>query len=102
MLTIWSKVVIDGTGHDAAACRIVSKKIPDTLQVHGELPMWADRGESALLDFSKKMYPRLVVSGMAANAVSGGHRRGGDLWRDDALWRAGGRGGDGDYWVRGG
>ncbi|KAF5416272.1 MAG: Thiamine thiazole synthase [Candidatus Methanogaster sp.] len=76
-LTIRSKVVIDGTGHDAEVCKIVSAKIPNaTLQVHGELPMWADRGESALLDFSKEVYPGLVVSGMAANAVSGGHRMG--------------------------
>ncbi len=76
-LTIRSKVVIDGTGHDAEVCKIVSEKIPNaTLQVHGELPMWAERGESALLDFSKEVYPGLVVSGMAANAVSGGHRMG--------------------------
>ena len=76
-LTIRSKVVIDGTGHDAEVCKIVAKKIPDAaLQVHGEQPMWADRGESALLDFSKEVYPGLVVSGMAANAVSGGHRMG--------------------------
>jgi thiamine thiazole synthase len=38
--------------------------------------MWAERGESALLEFSKEVYPGLVVSGMAANAVSGGHRMG--------------------------
>jgi len=75
-LTIRAKVVIDGTGHDAEVCRIVSEKIPDALRVHGERPMWADRGESALLDFTKEVYPGLVVSGMAANAVSGGPRMG--------------------------
>lgn len=75
-LTIRSKVVIDGTGHDAEVCRIVQKKIPDAPHVHGEQPMWADRGESMLLDFTKEVCPGLVVAGMAANAVSGGPRMG--------------------------
>lgn len=78
-LAVRSKVVIDGTGHDAEICRIVQKKIPsapDSLRVIGEQPMWADVGERALLDFTKEVYPGLVVSGMAANAVYGGPRMG--------------------------
>ncbi len=78
-LAVRSKVVIDGTGHDAEICRIVQEKIPsapDSLQVIGEQPMWADVGERALLDFTKEVYPGLVVSGMAANAVYGGPRMG--------------------------
>ncbi|MEA1909020.1 MAG: sulfide-dependent adenosine diphosphate thiazole synthase [Euryarchaeota archaeon] len=78
-LAVRSKVVIDGTGHDAEICRIVQEKIPSapgSLQVIGEQPMWADVGERALLDFTKEVYPGLVVSGMAANAVYGGPRMG--------------------------
>ncbi|HIE31599.1 MAG TPA: thiazole biosynthesis protein [Methanosarcinales archaeon] len=78
-LTIRSKVVIDGTGHDAEICRIVQEKVPGaqgSLQVLGEQPMWADLGERMLLDFTKEVYPGLVVSGMAANAVFGGPRMG--------------------------
>ncbi|RZN41075.1 MAG: thiazole biosynthesis protein [Methanosarcinales archaeon] len=78
-LAIRSKVVIDGTGHDAEICRIVQEKIPsapDNLHVIGEQPMWADAGERALLNFTKEVYPGLIVSGMAANAVYGGPRMG--------------------------
>ncbi|RJS73214.1 thiazole biosynthesis protein [ANME-2 cluster archaeon] len=75
-LTIRSKVVIDGTGHDAEVCSVLQKKVPNALHVQGEQPMWADRGEHALLDFTKEVYPGLVVTGMAANAVFGGHRMG--------------------------
>lgn len=76
-LTVKTEVVIDGTGHDAEICRIAQRKIPDAdLQVQGEKPMWAERGEKALMDTTKEVYPGLIVSGMAANAVSGGPRMG--------------------------
>ncbi|MDI6799171.1 MAG: sulfide-dependent adenosine diphosphate thiazole synthase [Actinomycetota bacterium] len=76
-MAIAAKVVVDGTGHDAEVCRIVEKKISGKrLKVHGEKPMWADVGERILLDTTKEVYPGLIVSGMAANAVAGGHRMG--------------------------
>jgi thiamine thiazole synthase len=75
-LTIRSKMVIDGTGHDANVCRIVEKKMPGALKVTGEKPMWADKGERTLLDTTKEVYPGLIVTGMAANAVAGGPRMG--------------------------
>lgn len=76
-LTVRAEIVIDGTGHDAEICRIVQRKIPDVkLQVHGEKPMWAKVGERALMDTTKEVYPGLIVSGMAANAVSAGPRMG--------------------------
>lgn len=76
-LTIKADLIIDGTGHDAEVCRIVEDKIPDAeLEVVGEKPMWADVGEKALMDTTKEVYPGLLVSGMAANAVSGGPRMG--------------------------
>jgi len=75
-LSIRSKVVIDGTGHDADVCRIVERKIPGALKVVGEKPMWAEVGERFLLDATKEVYPGLIVTGMAANAVTGGPRMG--------------------------
>lgn len=76
-LTIRAEVVIDGTGHDAEICRITEEKIPDaSLDVRGEKPMWAEKGESAIMDTTKEVYPGLIVSGMAANAVSAGPRMG--------------------------
>jgi len=76
-LSISAKVVIDGTGHDAEVCRVVERKIPEAkFNVKGEKPMWADVGERVLLDTTKEVYPGLIVAGMAANAVAGGHRMG--------------------------
>lgn len=76
-LSIKADLVIDGTGHDAEVCRIIQEKIPDPeLNVEGEKPMWAEAGETALMDTTKEVYPGLIVSGMAANAVHGGPRMG--------------------------
>jgi thiamine thiazole synthase len=79
-LAIRAKVVIDGTGHDAGICSIIQRKIPGAgmseLGVIGEKPMWADVGEKRLMDTTKEVYPGLIVTGMAANAVAGAPRMG--------------------------
>ncbi|MDI6903025.1 MAG: sulfide-dependent adenosine diphosphate thiazole synthase [Methanocellales archaeon] len=75
-LSIRSKVIIDASGHDAEICRIVERKIPASLKVLGEKPMWADVGERSLLENTKEVYPGLIVAGMAANTVAGGPRMG--------------------------
>jgi len=75
-LSVRSKLVIDGTGHDAGVCKVVERKIPGALKVVGEKPMWADVGERFLLDATKEVYPGLIVTGMAANTVAGGPRMG--------------------------
>ena len=46
------------------------------MEVVGEKPMWADKGEKILLDTTKEVYPNLIVCGMAANAVAGSPRMG--------------------------
>lgn len=78
-LAIRAKVVIDGTGHDAGICSTVQRKIPGTdikLDVIGEKPMWADVGERILMETTREVYPGLIVTGMAANAVAGAPRMG--------------------------
>ncbi|MDI6888815.1 MAG: sulfide-dependent adenosine diphosphate thiazole synthase [Methanocellales archaeon] len=75
-LSVRSRVVIDGTGHEAEVCRIVERKIPGALKVVGEKPMWAEIGERFILDATKEVYPGLIVTGMAANAVAGRPRMG--------------------------
>lgn len=81
-ITIRSKLVIDATGHAAEICHIVQNKIPgatletETGKIMGELPMWAEVGEKALLENTKEVYPGLIVAGMAANAVIGSPRMG--------------------------
>jgi len=80
-LTIRSKLVIDATGHDAEICRIVARKIgpklrTETGEVIGEKPMWAEVGERELVVNTKEVYPGLLVTGMAVNAVFGFPRMG--------------------------
>jgi thiamine thiazole synthase len=80
-LTVRCKLAVDATGHDAEVCRIVVEKIGPKLrtktgEVMGEKPMWAERGEKAILENTREVYPGLVVAGMTANAVFGSPRMG--------------------------
>ena len=74
-LTIGCRFVIDATGHDAAVARLVEKR-SDAVRVKGEGFMWADRAESSIVGHTREIFPGLIVTGMAANAVSGEHRMG--------------------------
>lgn len=72
-----SKVAIDGTGHDAELCRFVQEKIPEVeLEVKGEKPMYANRGEKAVVEVTGEVYPNLIADGMAASNVFGESRMG--------------------------
>ncbi len=80
-LAIRAKIVIDATGHSSEICRIVVNKIGAKLRtktggVVGEKPMWAERGEKEIIENTKEVYPGLIVTGMAANAVFGSPRMG--------------------------
>ncbi len=80
-LTARSSFVVDATGHAAEIARVVSEKsgaklsTPDG-RIVGERPMWAEKGEMALLENTREIFPNLYVCGMAANAVFGGPRMG--------------------------
>ena len=80
-LTARSSFVVDATGHAAEVATVVSQKSGEKLstatgKVLGEKPMWAEKGEAALLSNTKEIFPHLYVCGMAANAVFGGPRMG--------------------------
>jgi thiamine thiazole synthase len=78
-LTIRSRLVLDGTGHEATVCNTVQRKIPGAFGgkgVVGEKPMWADIGEHLVMENTREVYPGLIVTGMAANAVAGSPRMG--------------------------
>lgn len=80
-LGIRAKVIIDATGHDSEVCHIVERKIGQNLRtatggVIGEKSMWAERGETEIVENTREVYPGLIVAGMAANAVCGSPRMG--------------------------
>jgi thiazole biosynthesis enzyme len=80
-LGIKASYVVDGTGHPAEICRIVTQKMnvklnTKTGDVVGEMPLWAEKGEQFTVDNTKEVFPGLFVAGMAANNVFGGPRMG--------------------------
>ncbi len=80
-LGIEARYVVDGTGHPADICRIVSTKLGVKLKtktggVVGELPLWAEKGEEFTVANTKEVYPGLYCGGMAANNAFGGPRMG--------------------------
>jgi len=79
-LSIGSKYVIDGTGHDADICTVARRKAgklnTPSGEVEGERSMWAEVGEQTVVENTREVYPGLYVIGMAANAVMGAPRMG--------------------------
>jgi thiazole biosynthesis enzyme len=74
-LTIGCRYAIDATGHEAVVARLVERK-SNALIVKGEGFMLAHLAESNIISHTKEIYPGLIVTGMAANAVAGEHRMG--------------------------
>lgn len=80
-LGIKASFVVDGTGHPADICRIVTRKMDVKLNtktgdVVGEMPLWAEKGEQFTVANTGEVFPGLYVAGMAANNVFGGPRMG--------------------------
>ena len=80
-LGIKASFVVDGTGHPADICRIVTRKMDAKLNtrtgdVVGEMPLWADKGEQFTVANTGAVFPGMYVTGMAANNAFGGPRMG--------------------------
>ncbi|MBW1730391.1 MAG: thiazole biosynthesis protein [Deltaproteobacteria bacterium] len=80
-LGIEAKFVVDGTGHPAEICHIVTRKMDVKLhtktgEVVGEMPLWAEKGEQFTVENTREVFPGLYVVGMAANNAFGGPRMG--------------------------
>lgn len=80
-LGIKASYVVDGTGHPADICRIVTRKMDEKLNtktgdVVGEMPLWAEKGEQFTVANTGEVFPGLYVAGMAANNAFGGPRMG--------------------------
>ncbi len=80
-LVITARAVLDGTGHPSEIAGLAARKAGVRLDtptgaVMGEKPMWMESGEASTVESTKRIYPGLFVSGMAANNVMGGFRMG--------------------------
>ncbi len=73
-LTVEAKFVVDSTGHGAQVSQHLVRR--GLLQVPGEGPMWAEKGEELTVKNTKEVFPGLYVTGMAANAIAGAPRMG--------------------------
>jgi thiamine thiazole synthase len=79
-LSFRARAVLDATGHDACIARLLEKhnfplRTPSG-KMEGEGPMWAEKGEEAVVTHTREIFPGAYVSGMAACAVFGGPRMG--------------------------
>ena len=80
-LVVTSRALIDGTGHPS---EIINKAVnkagvsidSPTGGILGEKPRWMADGERTTVENTKRLYPGLYASGMAANNVQGGFRMG--------------------------
>ncbi|MFP4058766.1 MAG: sulfide-dependent adenosine diphosphate thiazole synthase [Candidatus Brocadiia bacterium] len=80
-LTIRARAVVEATGHPAEVARVLVEKARVRLDtpsggLEGERPMDAQRGETAIVENTRQVFPGLYVAGMAANAVYGAPRMG--------------------------
>ena len=80
-LTIRATYIVDGTGHPAEVCSIITRKMDAELHtrtggVVGEMSMWADKGEELTIKNATEVFPGLFITGMAANAAMGAPRMG--------------------------
>lgn len=79
-IVLKAKVVVDGTGHDAAVVTALKKHgvmlRTTTGSAMGEGAMDAPNGEQFVAENTKEIYPGLLVSGMAVCAAFGGPRMG--------------------------
>jgi len=80
-ISIQASYIVDGTGHPADICTLITKKIDAKLNtrtggVVGEMSLWADQGEQFTVANTREVFPGLYVVGMAANNVFGGPRMG--------------------------
>jgi len=80
-LVFLSRAMLDATGHPAEIVQKLINKGGVRIDspsggIGGEKPMWMDVAEKATVDATKRIYPGLYVSGMAANNVEGAFRMG--------------------------
>jgi thiamine thiazole synthase len=73
-VSLQSKLVIDGTGHDAEVVSALVKR--GLMKIKGYGAMWVEKSEDAVLGHTGEAHPGLIVMGMAVSTVYGLPRMG--------------------------
>ncbi len=73
-VAIETKVVMDGTGHDAVVCRKMEER--GLMKTVGFGAMWVEHSEDLVVEHTGEVLPGLVVCGMAVSTVYGLPRMG--------------------------
>ena len=68
-ISLESKMVIDGTGHDAEVVAALERR--GILKTKGFGAMWVERSEDAVVEHTGEVHPGLIVMGMAVSTVYG-------------------------------
>ena len=80
-IVVTARAVLDSTGHPSEIVKKAVNKAgvqvdSPTGSILGEKPMWMEDGERTTVENTKRLFPGLYASGMAANNVQGGFRMG--------------------------
>ena len=73
-IALQSKIVIDGTGHNAEVLSALEKR--GIIKTKGEGAMWVEKSEDAVVEHTGEAYPGLHVMGMATATLYGLPRMG--------------------------
>jgi sulfide-dependent adenosine diphosphate thiazole synthase len=73
-VVLQSQIVIDATGHDAAAIRHLSKR--KLIEAKGMGPLWVEASEDAIVEQTGEIFPGLIAAGMAVSETLGLPRMG--------------------------
>ena len=76
-LFVYSRAVVDATGHDAEVLTVAARKIPElNYMPEGEKSAYAERAEELVVEYTGRVVTGLYVAGMAVAALHGLPRMG--------------------------
>ncbi len=76
-LFVYSRAVVDATGHDAEVLSVVARKVPDSgVMVPGESSAYSEESERLVVEKTGRVIPGLYAAGMSVAALHGLPRMG--------------------------
>jgi thiamine thiazole synthase len=73
-IALESKMVIDGTGHDATVIKSLEER--GLIETRGANPMWVEKSEDLVVEYTSEVHPGLIAIGMAVATTYGLPRMG--------------------------